>query len=226
MTLLIVFALVFLAKAGAQQPNSSAEQAWQVHEARATELLLSGQPEAATQEYLAAVTLAPKQLGLHEELGDAIWSSSRMTDAAAAYEAELALDPNCSSSLFKLGSLEVMRSNPEGGATYLRHALEIDPSLIVARYYLGRAEIAMSRLQDAQVDLELVISTAKQDSVLSMAWYQLSILNRKLGKPTESSHALENFRVLREHEALNMSQEPMVPTDRRRELPHKPPSPM
>jgi Flp pilus assembly protein TadD len=87
--------------------------AWQVHEGRGTSELNAGRPELAVIEYAAATELAPNQPGLHEELGDAIWSSSRMTDAVSSYEAEIALNPDCSSSLFKLGSLEVIRSNPQ-----------------------------------------------------------------------------------------------------------------
>ena len=211
----------------AQEVRKNGPQAgWRVHEAKATDFLISGQPESAVEEYAVAIKLAPEQVGLHEELGDAEWASSRMTDAAPSYEAELVLDPQCASSLFKLGSLEVIRSNPGTGVVLLRRALEIDPTLMVARYYLGRGEAAEGAYEKASADLHTVLSTTTDPSLLSMTWYQLSVLNRKTGNLAASESAINKFKELRDQRTQSMSPEPIVPADRKRELPHKPPSPM
>ncbi len=223
----VTLAVLSASFARPQQLNTTASRTpWQVHEEKATALLMAGHPDAATEEYLLAITLAPKQPDLHEELGDALWASSRMTDAAPAYEAELALSSQSWSSMFKLGSLEVIRSNPAAGVILLRHALAIDPSLTVARYYLARGEAALGQTQDALSDLKAVVLKSTDESVLSMTWYQLGVLNRRLGNKSESQRAIANFREIKERKDLAMSMEHIVPEDRKRELPRRPPTPM
>jgi tetratricopeptide (TPR) repeat protein len=149
-----------------------------------------------------------------------------MMEAAPAYAAELALNPDCTSSLFKLGSLDVIRSDPKAGMVLLARALAIDPSLMIARYYLGRAEQSVGLLDAARRDFLAVTAKAENDSERLMAWYQLGFLYRKNGQTSESMRAFEEFRKIQERKAATMSPDLAVPKDRKRELPHPPPAPM
>lgn len=49
-------------------------------------------PDAIT-EFELAVKMAPKQPGLHEELGDQYWVAGQLAKAGPAYRAEIAIDP-------------------------------------------------------------------------------------------------------------------------------------
>ena len=223
----IILSFAIAGTSAAQHRSASIEPtAWQTHEERGTSELNAGRPELAVIEYTAATELAPNQPGLHEELGDAIWSSSRMMDAASSYAAEIALSPDCTSSLFKLGSLEVIRSNPQVGLELLKRALAIDPSLMVARYYLGKGEESIGLVKAALEDFQAVTVKATNDSERLMAWYQLGFLYRRNGQASESARAFEEFRQIQKRKAAAMLPDPVVPQDRKRELPHPPPSPM
>lgn len=223
--MILTFALA--GTSAAQHRSASIEHtSWQSHEERGTSELNAGRPELAVIEYTNATELAPNQPGLHEELGDAIWSSSRMMDAASSYAAEIALNPDCTSSLFKLGSLEVIRSNPQVGMELLKRALAVDPSLVMARYYLGKGEESIGLVRAALEDFQAVTVKATYDSERLIAWYQLGILYRRNGQVSESAHAFEEFRQIQKRKAAAMLPDPVVPQDRKRELPHPPPSPM
>jgi tetratricopeptide (TPR) repeat protein len=223
----IVLSFAVAGTSAAQHRSVSGEpMTWQAHEERGTSELNVGRPDLAVVEYIAATELAPKQPGLHEELGDAIWSSSRTMDAAFAYAAEIALNPDCTSSLFKLGSLEVIRSEPQIGMELLKRALAIDPSLLMARYYLGKGEESIGLVNAALDDFQAVTVKATNDSERLMAWYQLAFLYRRNGQPSKSAHAFEVFREIQKRKAAAMLPDPVVPKDRKRELPHPPPSPM
>jgi lipopolysaccharide biosynthesis regulator YciM len=149
-----------------------------------------------------------------------------MEDAASAYLAELAIDPRNPSTLFKLGSLQVMHAHPEEGVVNLKKALQLDPTILDATYYLGRGELMMGDNQSALVQLRHVAESGSDDPVVAMAWYQLSHLYRHLGQLGDGAFALQQFRNARDGEnARDMSMR-MVKPDRRRQLPRPPLSPM
>lgn len=225
--LCIVLPFAVAAISAAQSPSVDAvATTWQAHELRGTAELNAGRPDLAVLEYTAAAAMAPNQPGLHEELGDAIWSSSRMMDAASSYVAEIALNPDCASSLFKLGSLKVISSDPKAGMELLKQALAIEPDLIMARYYLGKGEQAVGLLDAALGDFQAVTEKATNDTGRLMAWYQLAFLYRRMGQHSESAHAFEEFRQIQKRRAAAMLTDPIMPEDRKRELPHPPPAPM
>ncbi|MGB6695187.1 MAG: tetratricopeptide repeat protein, partial [Terracidiphilus sp.] len=89
----------------------------------------------AINEFEAAIKLAPRQPGLHEELGDQYWIAGQMGKVAGEYMEELAIDPNAATAMYKLGSLQVLNQNAQEGVQLLRRALDADSSLSDAHYY-------------------------------------------------------------------------------------------
>jgi tetratricopeptide (TPR) repeat protein len=226
------FALLFAsclqpAKAFTQSASSQrAQDGWQYYLLAGETALKSDHPEEAIKEFSSAIQSAPTQKGLHEDLGDAIWASGRMEDAAGSYQSEIALNADATTALFKLGSLEVIRSNAQLGVPMLQHCLKLDPTLLVARYYLGRGEVTLGSRDAAISDFRQVTETRTDDATASMAWYQLAILYRRFGNSAESQHAFEEFRRLHEKEKTDMPAMGPRQMDRKRQLPHPPTSPM
>src|SRR5256884_4039437 len=82
---------------------------WRVHQVLAQADAEADRHEDAIAEYHAAIQIAPKQPGLHEELGTEYIKAGKPELADAEFQQELEIDPNNVLTRYKLGTLETER---------------------------------------------------------------------------------------------------------------------
>ena len=153
--------------------------------------------QEAIDEFELAVKMAPKQPGLHEELGDQDWITGQLDKATEAYREELRIDPSAVSAMYKLGSLLTQGQNPAEGVQLLRSALRLDSSLSDAHYYLGVGLMGTDQNEDAAHEFQLAIAADPSSDRAMSAYYKLSQVDRKLDRTTEARAALGSFERMR-----------------------------
>ncbi|MDR6116383.1 MULTISPECIES: tetratricopeptide repeat protein [unclassified Sphingomonas] len=100
-------------------------------------------PAIAPAAAQAAATKAPGDAAAQKRLGDAMLAARRFDEAAAAYRASLAIDPNQSTAWSALGEavMQTTKSNsadlPAPAAEAFRKALALDPRDARARFYFA-----------------------------------------------------------------------------------------
>jgi tetratricopeptide (TPR) repeat protein len=153
--------------------------------------------QEAISEFELAVKIAPRQPGLHEELGDQDWIAGKFDKATDAYQEELQIDPHAVSAMYKLGSMLVQNQNPAEGVKLLRDALSADPSLSDAHYYLASGLTAIDQDQDAVHEFQLAIAADPSNDRAMSAYYRLAQVYRKLHDTQEAQAAMQNFQRMR-----------------------------
>jgi tetratricopeptide (TPR) repeat protein len=175
-------------------------------------------PEAIG-EFELAVKMAPKQPGLHEELGDQYWVAGQLDKVGPAYRAEIAIDPESVSARYKLGSLLVLNQEPAEGVALLRAVLKADPTLSDAHYYLGTGLMALAQDQDAIREFDLAIVAGPTDDRAMTSYYKLAQVYRKLHQTADAQAAMQSFLHLRALTAARQDQHTTQVARRRTELP-------
>jgi len=168
-----------------------------VHQVLAEAYAQAYRNQEAINEFELAVKMAPRQPGLHEELGDQYWALWKVDKVEEAYRAELQIDPHASTAMYKLGSLLVLNQKFPEGLKLLHDALSADPSLSDAHYYLGTGLMGMDQDQDAVREFNLAIAADPADDRAMSSYYKLSQLYRKMHAMPESEAALKNFLRMR-----------------------------
>ncbi len=153
--------------------------------------------QEAIGEFELTVKMAPRQPGLHEELGDQDWITGQLDKAAEAYREELRIDPSAVSAMYKLGSLLAQGQSPAEGVQLLRSALLLDSSLSDAHYYLGVGLMSTDQNEDAAHEFQLAIAADPSSDRAMSAYYKLSQVDRKLHRTTEAQTALASFEQMR-----------------------------
>jgi tetratricopeptide (TPR) repeat protein len=152
----------------------------------------------AISEFELAIRMAPRQPGLHEELGDQNWVAGHLDAAAQAYREELHVDPDASTAMYKLGSLLVQQDQgAQEGVELLRAALRLDPSLSDAHYYMGIGLVGTNKDENAIGEFQAAIAADPKGDRAMTSYYKLSQVYRKLHKTEEAQAALENFQRMR-----------------------------
>lgn len=168
-----------------------------VHQVLAEAYAQAYRNQEAINEFELTVKMAPRQPGLHEELGDQDWIIGKLDEAAEAYRGELQVDPHSVSAMYKLGSLLVMNRNPTEGVQLLREALRADPSLSDAHYYLGSGLMGIDQDQDAIHEFELAIAADPTNNRAMSSYYKLAQVYRKLHDTQDTQVAMQNFLRMR-----------------------------
>jgi tetratricopeptide (TPR) repeat protein len=171
---------------------------WRVHEVLGQADAAAFRADEAIPEFRLAIHGAPHEPGLNEELGDACWAAGKLQEADDAYAEEIKNDSLNAVAQYKLGSLRVKRNDAAGGVPLLNRALTLDPELIDAHYYLGKAYVALHK-EDSAIEQFHLTTTNPQGSeeLRIMSWYQLVILFRNLHRSQESAEALVEFRRMK-----------------------------
>jgi tetratricopeptide (TPR) repeat protein len=173
----------------------------------------------AINEFEAAIKLAPKQPGLHEELADQYWIAGQMEKVADEYREELAVDPDAATTMYKLGSLLVMNQNATEGVQLLQRALDADSSLSDAHYYLGDGLMALGRDQDAVHEFDEAIAADPANDRAMSSYYKLAQVYRQLHEQEQAQSAMQNFLRMREESKQRQSDRAAQMVRRRSELP-------
>jgi tetratricopeptide (TPR) repeat protein len=157
----------------------------------------------AIAEYEAAIKLAPKQPGLHEELGSEYRNAGKPKEAEAAFLQELEIDPYNVLARYKLGVLAVERSDGAKAKELIEAALRQKPGLRHADYNLGRAEMQIGNDVVAAEHFQQATKAETDPEVLQQSWFQLGIVYRRLHRMPEAQQAMATFQKLKDQEAEN-----------------------
>jgi tetratricopeptide (TPR) repeat protein len=181
-----------------EQMFKSDRESWRVHQVLAQSFDEQGNYTQAVLEYNRAIQVVPRESGLHEALGDAQWQLNSLDDARAAYEQEVAIDPQSASAVYKLGVILVEQSRPDQAIPLLQRALALDSGMYHANFWLGRAEQALDQDADAVKDFQIAATYPGADApTMETAWYHLAQVYRKLHLKEEEQAAMQKFRELR-----------------------------
>jgi len=186
------------AKMFATDPKS-----WRVHQALAQANAEAERHMDAIAEYEAAIKLAPRQPGLHEELGSEYRNAGKPQEAEAAFQQELETDPYNVLARYKLGVLAVERNDGAKGKELIEEALRQKPGLRHADYNLGRAEMQIGNDAVAADHFQQATKTESDPEVLQQSWFQLGIVCRRLHRMPEAQQAMATFQKLKDQEAEN-----------------------
>src|SRR5256885_16861308 len=119
----------------------------------------------AIGEYEAAIKLAPRQPGLHEELGSEYRNAGKPQEAEAAFQEELEIDPYNVLARYKLGVLAVERNDGAKAKELIEEALRQKPGLRHPDYNLGRAEMQIGHDEVAAQRFEQATKTENDSEI-------------------------------------------------------------
>jgi tetratricopeptide (TPR) repeat protein len=155
----------------------------------------------AIAEYDAAIKLAPRQPGLHEELGSEYRNAGKPQEAEAAFLQELEIDPYNVLARYKLGVLAVERNDGAKAKELIEEAWRQKPGLRHADYNLGRAEMQIGNDTVAAEHFQQATKTETDPEVLQQSWFQLGIVYRRMHRMPEAQQAMATFQKLKDQEA-------------------------
>lgn len=167
---------------------------WQVHLALAELFSAAQQHEQAITEYKSALVEQNKNPDLYESLGLELQKLGRHDEAAKAYEQALQLHPHSAISLFNLGKIRIEEDDPANGIPLLRQAIEAHAQEAPAYYYLGYGLAAQGKNSEAAEWLEKSLAAHPNDLIQQNIWFSLARVYQKLGRASDSQHALDEFK--------------------------------
>jgi Flp pilus assembly protein TadD/NAD-dependent dihydropyrimidine dehydrogenase PreA subunit len=127
------------------------------------------------------------------ELARTLMTAGRFSQAASQWRALLAADGESAPLLAQLGVAELQIDEVEPGLTHLRRAIELDPSLTVARYNLAVALLALYQAPEATALLERVVV---DNPAMAEAHYNLAVADLMSGRPADAlPHIREALRL-------------------------------
>jgi len=184
-------------------PNS-----WRVHQVLAQSFLEEDRLDEAVHECQQALDLKAEEPGLHEQLGDIYQMQNNLPKAEEAFEEELKINPENSSSMYKLAVVSIERSKPQVAAELLTELLRRSPRQSDAQYQLGRAQAQLGNTDGAIHSFSAAVadSTQPDSETVRQSYYQLAQLYRREQKPDESRAALDSFLRLKQQADAQQAQ--------------------
>jgi len=162
--------------------------------------------DQAIQAFQAVLARNPNHLKAQDNLGLCLEAKNQMDEAIAAYGKAIDLDRAASTHseqpYLNLGALLVQSNHAEQAVPLLQTAEGIDVKSAKVRYVLGKAYFNLSRLEDAQREVEESIRLDPQDSA---EHYLLGRIYHRLGKTALSVHEFSTTDELIEAKRNNSS---------------------
>jgi len=168
-----------------------------VHQVLAEAYAQAYRNQDAIDEFKLAIQIAPRQPGLHEELGDQYWIIGKLEKVADAYREELEIDPYAVTAMYKLGCFLVLNQHAADGVRYLRATVHADPSLIDAHYYLGNGLMSLNQDQEAIHEYQVAIEADPSNDRAMSSYYKLAQIYRNLHETQQTKEAMANFLRMR-----------------------------
>jgi tetratricopeptide (TPR) repeat protein len=175
--LLAVAGCAFVHPARDRGPTSAAQSA------RCQELSTLAQTALDQKDYARAqgaleqlVGEAPQLAEAHQRLGLVLQAVGRLSEAAAAYQRALALDPEYVAALIGLGEIEAQFGHPDSALQRFDTAIEIDPHQAKAHLARGRLLEATGRTDEALAAYfrTLELDPSAEPVILRIATIQLA----------------------------------------------------
>jgi tetratricopeptide (TPR) repeat protein len=171
--------------------------------------------DQAIAEYRQVLAQVPKRPGIHFRIGRVLLARAARgngdvaaeTEAAAAFEQELGIDPTNANAAYELGELQRKSGKLDEAIRYFERAVAAYPEFEEALVGLGRALVAAGRAMAALPHLRAAVAVNPRNEV---AFYQLAQAHRALGQPTEQQAALASFTRLRTEKARQREAAPLA----------------
>jgi tetratricopeptide (TPR) repeat protein len=147
--------------------------------------LVSGQ--LASDAFEDLTTKAPRSARVHQLQGEAFEAQDRRSDAEAAYQAALDVQPNLLDALLPLARLKRGRLACEEAITLYQRAEAVKPTFDSA-FGLG---FCLAVIQDNEAAVERYGEAVKRDPKAAVAWSGLGAALVKVGRTTDAIAALK-----------------------------------
>ncbi len=182
-----------LSRLGVVAPDSA-----QMHQILAQAMTSQDDFQGAIAQYRRALELDPNLPGAHFEIGQLTLASSTAEPSRLIAEKEfqeaLAADPGDGESLYMLGEIEWLRSQPQEALAFYKRALALRPAFVDAHVAAGKALTALGKTDEA---LKQLMEAIRLDPQSEVAHYRLSEAYRKLGRTQDAEREMNSFRTLR-----------------------------
>jgi tetratricopeptide (TPR) repeat protein len=160
-----------------------------------------GLHEAAIREYRQVIATAPRRPGIRFRMGRVLLARAKVTsadgdlvEARKAFEDELSIDPTSANAAYELGEMDRTAGDLPSARRRFEQALAHYPAFEQALIGLGRTLIALDLPAEALKPLQRALTI---NGASDVAFYQLALAYRALGKTAEQERALADFDRLR-----------------------------
>ncbi len=173
--------------------------------------------DGAIVEYQKAISIAPRQPGVHFKLGDVYWSLSQWDRAAEQFETEGQIDPKNCMVDWKLGDILVQKGvENEQALAHVEKALAACPKLTEARADRGRLLIKLHREREAIPEL---LAAEKANPAEPSNHFLLAQAYRATGQSADAQAEMKSFSEL-EGKARNAAAERASEVIKNGQAPH------
>jgi len=156
-----------------------------------------GRHADAINEWKAALTLAPGDLHLREELATSVYLSKDYVEAATMAEILLVDDPKSPELQFILGDSLVNQQQLEKAIDPLKKAVALRPDYAAAHAVLGRVLLQTGQAEQSVAHLKAGLSEDTDGSL----HFQLSRAYQAIGKPELAAEMLAAYQKIRKEAA-------------------------
>ena len=167
------------------------------HLAAAEDHDLNGRRVEALAEYRKAIKKDPSLPGVWSAIGDIERDRGDNEVAAAAYRQALEVDSENPALRLGYGQALVQLGRSEEALPHLMGAADSTPRPAGALAALGKAQLDLDRLTDAEVTLHKALALAADQQERMRIHYQLALVYRKQGAAESANEHLREFEELR-----------------------------
>jgi tetratricopeptide (TPR) repeat protein len=187
---IVIFVLTAAALAKALQN----EQNLQTKLEHAQTLVRGGDLTAAEKDYQAIIQLDPQSYGAHNDLGALYMSEKRYDSACHEFARAANLNQALPTIQQNLGLCSIQTNQFSQAVEALKIAEALDPSDLRTRYFLGYSLLMLNRVDEAQLELDHVLSRKPDDD--STLFYLIRIYTQKkdFGKAADAFRELSKTR--------------------------------
>ncbi|MGA7409322.1 MAG: tetratricopeptide repeat protein [Bryobacteraceae bacterium] len=171
-------------------PNSAA-----VHVLMAEALDASGRPDAAIEQFQAALKISDSDPNVHFGLGYMYWKRKDDQLAESEFRRELQIDPSNAHAMTYLADIELRRDHLEEASKLLRTAVGLQDNIYLARYDLGVVLQKQGKHREAIPELRKAVAL---DAKRPEAHYRLATSYRALGETGEAAEQLRIVQTLQD----------------------------
>ena len=162
-----------------------------------------GKTAEAIEEFRAAAKVAPSEPNANFGLGYLYWRVHEYDNAKAAFECELAVDPDHAQALAYLGDIEMKKGDLEKAAILLKKAVQLKPDIRIAYADLGSIYIDQKQYHEALAALQRALQI---DPNQSETHFRLGRLYRAMGDTAAANEEFAKVRELNKKEEDNLLQ--------------------
>lgn len=147
----------------------------------------------AIAQFQAAVKSDSKTPNVHFGYGYLLWRLLKFNEAENEFKSELRNNPEHPLALTYLADAEIHLNRTNEAASYLQHAIQIDPSIALAHLDMGAVYRGQGRNDDALRELKAAESLSPDDPTIH---WQIARLYKAMGQKTEAQVEFEKTQHL------------------------------